>query len=206
MRWTTSSSSSATRRPPASGGRMIAETVEQVELPALDAIVHRGVHYLRVLAALAAELRPRTYLEIGTHKGDSLKQFPDADAVCVDPGFEVEGDVLFKRPRTFFFQTTSDDFFASYRAQELLGSPIDIAFIDGMHRFENVLRDFIQVEREVHADSLIVLHDCLPPHPAMTWRRPNEREALLRAAPGLPAPPENAWTGDVYKILEALKA
>jgi hypothetical protein len=44
----------------------------------------------------------------------------------------------------------------------LFGGPIELAFIDGLHRFEQVLRDFINVERHSTAGTVVLLHDCLP--------------------------------------------
>jgi hypothetical protein len=41
---------------------------------------------------------------------------------------------------------------------------IDRAFIDGMHCFEFVLRDFINTERYMSWTSVIVFNDVLPPH------------------------------------------
>ena len=38
----------------------------------------------------------------------------------------------------------------------------DIAFLDGMHRAEYLLRDFMNTERFSHERTLILLHDCLP--------------------------------------------
>ncbi len=169
----------------------------------IEPLTHGGVQYLRFLGLLAAQLRPRRYLEVGTREGASLKQFPHAAAICVDPAFQIDSDVLLQRRETFFFQTTSDDFFARHSVQELLGGPFDVAFLDGMHLFEYLLRDFVNAEREAHRGSIIVLHDCLPTHPAMTWRRPEEREALLHAADGA-TPPAAYWAGDVYKIVPML--
>jgi Methyltransferase domain len=37
-----------------------------------------------------------------------------------------------------------------------------MAFIDGLHHFEQVLRDFINVEKRATSEGLIVIHDCIP--------------------------------------------
>ncbi len=169
---------------------------------------HEGVFYRQLLALLGAELRPRTYFEIGTRAGESMKQF-DADTICVDPEFTIKGEVILRRRRTFFFQMPSDEFLAQYDITDLFGGPFDIAFLDGMHLFEYLLRDFIATERHAGARSLIVLHDCLPPHPAITGRDEaagREPEPEPGAWSELPEAPKGAWTGDVYRMLFALAA
>ena len=42
------------------------------------------------------------------------------------------------------------------------GTSLDLSFIDGMHLFEYVLRDFMNVERFSRWDTAIVLDDMLP--------------------------------------------
>ncbi|WP_407688582.1 glycosyltransferase 61 family protein [Mycobacterium sp. HUMS_1102779] len=156
-----------------------------------------GVPYLDFLAALHTHLTPRTYLEVGTARGDSL-ELAGCDAIAVDPGFQLEVTATGKRRRTFFFQMTSDDFFTTENVRELLGRPVDMAFLDGLHRFEFLLRDLIGTEAACHPRSLILLHDCVPLNPRM---------ALRQWLPGGPLETETAsfWTGDVWKLLPILK-
>ena len=89
----------------------------------------------------------------------------------------------------FFFQMSSDKFFSRYRPSELFGCPIDMAFLDGMHLLEFILRDFIQVEKHSRRNSLIIMHDCIPADANMTSR-------IHELG--------TAWTGDVWKILLVL--
>jgi hypothetical protein len=156
-----------------------------------------GVPYWDFLTALHAHLAPRTYLEIGTEGGGSLA-LADCDTISVDPQFQLQVSATGNRRRTFFFQMPSDTFFATENVRELLGRPLDIAFLDGMHRFEFLLRDLIGAEAACHPRSLILLHDCVPLNPRMALRQ------------RLPADPSEgvlptAWTGDVWKLLPILK-
>jgi len=144
-----------------------------------------GVHYLDFLRLFVTHIKPASYIELGTATGGSLAQIP-CDAVCVDPAFTIGRPVFLNRKRTFFFQMTSDDFFAENDLKTYFPAGVDVAFLDGLHLFEYLLRDFINVERFCNKRSIILLHDCLPGNVAMTSRR---------FRPGID------WTGDVWKIL-----
>jgi hypothetical protein len=152
-----------------------------------------GVPYLDFLAAFHTHLMPRAYLEVG-----EALSVAACDAIAVGPQFQLKAGATGNRRRTLFFQMPSDTFFATENARELLGRPVDMAFLDGMHRFEFLLRDLIGAEAVCHRRSLILLHDCVPLNPRMASRR---------WLPGDPSEKETAdfWTGDVWKLLPILK-
>lgn len=145
--------------------------------------------YIDVLERLHRSLRPKSYLEIGTLSGTSLRLARCA-SIAIDPRFALDKDVLADKPSCQFFQMTSDEFFAQHSPTTLLGRPVDMAFLDGMHYAEFLLRDFINTERHARRNSLIVLHDCVPANIEMTTRQ------LIPGA---------AWTGDVWKVVPMLK-
>ena len=76
---------------------------------------HLGIDYLTFMSYMAKALHPSSYFEIGTNTGSSLKLF-SCDAACVDPNFQINDDILMHRKKTFFFQMTSDEFFAGDRS------------------------------------------------------------------------------------------
>jgi hypothetical protein len=149
---------------------------------------HVGVDYITFMEYMARVLRPTSYFEIGTNTGNTLIPFP-CDAVCVDPQFQISRDVIARRKRTFFFQMTSDEFFAENNLSIFFPHGVDMVFLDGLHRFEFLLRDFINTEKFCHKGSIMLMHDCLPYDVAITPR------ALIWAD----------WAGDVCKILPILK-
>jgi hypothetical protein len=171
---------------------MISQYIKEV-----GPLVHNGLQYLDFLALLDTTLRPSCYLEIGTCEGQSLAAFK-CDVLCIDPKFIIEMSPLRDRKRAFFFQMGSDDFFRQHRVRDFFATGPDICFLDGMHRFEYLLRDFINVEAACHRNSLILMHDCLPFNERMAERTarldPLEDESTRRA-----------WTGDVWRILTVLK-
>src|SRR5271166_2354340 len=143
-------------------------------LPDLD-----GPHYLDYIRSLHCSLGPRAYLEIGTQAGDSLT-LASCASIAVDPKFAVKSDVLGKKPMCLMYQSTSDDFFSTYDPIKLLGRPLDLVFLDGLHLYEILLRDFIHTERFCRADSLVMIHDCIPTDVYIADRRddPEQRRAI----------------------------
>lgn len=147
-----------------------------------------GEDYFRVLGRIHRHLRPRTYLEIGVSRGESLAcVLPETQVLGIDPA-----PGLGKPPsaNVRIYRVTSDDFFASYSPRaELAGQPIELAFIDGMHHFEYALRDFINVERACSGSSVILMHDCYPL---------DERTAQREQVTGF-------WSGDIWRLVLLLR-
>jgi hypothetical protein len=129
-----------------------------------------GPAYYQVLNWIHRILEPANYLEIGVYKGYSLTQvLPGTPSIGVDPSPTIETEL---DQETRIYELTSDDFFARYDPDELLGGPVQLAFIDGLHLFEQVLRDFINVERHSTTDTVVLLHDCLPLDQVTASREP----------------------------------
>ena len=160
-----------------------------------------GATYLTVLERLHAVLRPRNYFEVGTFDGTSLALARCA-SIAVDPGFPFAdmttvGRVIDK-PQLMMFRMTSDAFFAAHNPATLFGGPVQFAFLDGMHRCEFLLRDFINTERHCARNSVIALHDCLPLEEPIT-----DRAYLAK----VPVAPWRAWwwAGDVWRTARLLR-
>lgn len=158
---------------------------------------HPGIGYLDFFTMLDQQLAPRTYLEIGTNAGASVERF-SCDAICIDPKLLVERNVWAPRRRSFLFQMTADDFFRDEDVHLYFPKGPDIVFLDGMHLFEYLLRDFINAEKVCHARSLVLIHDCLPLSPRMA-------ERAYQAGAEAEGEYRWAWTGDVWKMLYAFK-
>ena len=120
-----------------------------------------GPDYYHVLQRIHSVLAPKSYLEIGTRDGGSLAQ-ANCASIAIDPQFDLRMEVIGHKPSCHFYQQTSDSFFAERDPTAILGRPIDFAFLDGMHLYEFLLRDFINVERHCRPNSVIALHDCIP--------------------------------------------
>lgn len=156
-------------------------------LGTLARLLFPGPTYREVLAFLHQRLQPRTYLEIGVEFGLTLRLSERSErAVGVDPNPRPRHRLP---PHTRVFAERSDDFFSAHSRQDIFGEHwVDLAFIDGMHRFEYVLRDFCNVEAWCAPSATVILHDCLPVAPISAER---ERQTQF-------------WVGDTWKALECL--
>jgi methyltransferase family protein len=157
-----------------------------------------GDNYLDLLDRLHRQLRPKSYVEIGTAAGDSLALARCA-SLAVDPNFTLSSAApVSNKPLCALYQMPSDKFFATVDPTVVLGRRIDLAFLDGMHLSEFLLRDFLNVERFCHSNSVIVLHDCLPLHHIMAKRKhSNDRQLHPHRM--------HWWTGDVWRCALLLK-
>lgn len=148
------------------------------------AVTRGEVRYTQTLAEIHTALAPRAYLEIGVRTGRSLR-LADCPAIGIDPAPRLDQPL---RDGHRIFEMTSDDFFDGAALRELAEQPPDLIFIDGMHVFEFVLRDFINAERWAAPSSLIVIDDIYPNHPAQATRQ--QRTPI--------------WMGDVWKLHQVL--
>ena len=144
----------------------------------------------QLLRGLHEVLEPRTYFEIGVRDGMSLA-LSRARSVGVDPFFRITREV---RCDVHLVSTTSDEFFDREHPFAHFDEPVvDLAFIDGMHLSEFVLRDFINTEKFCSAGSVVVFDDVLPRSVEEAGRG---REGNAR---------HGAWAGDVFKALQSMK-
>ena len=116
---------------------------------------------------LAARVGPDcAYLEIGCDKDQLFSSLPVRRKIGVDP---VSGGNR---------RMTSDAFFAEN------DQTFDLAFIDGLHTYEQLHRDVANALRVVRPGGWIGIHDLVP----VNWK-----EAHVPRLQG-------AWTGDVWKV------
>jgi hypothetical protein len=132
------------------------------------------------LAQLHELLRPATYLEVGVQAGGSLALAAYSQlAIGVDPY-----PLINQSGNQQIYPVFSREFFGA--KPDL--PPVDLAFIDGSHLFEDALWDFAHIEKYLHAKSVVVFDDILPYNEAIANREQ----------------PPGDWTGDVWKCTHAL--
>ncbi len=147
-----------------------------------------GDSYHEWLVRFHQWLQPATYLEIGVQTGQTLRfAQPPTVAVGVDPNPILQYPLS---DTTQMFNLESDVFFAQHDLAEVMGhAKLDLAFIDGLHVYDQVLRDFMNVERFSHPGTVVVLHDVRP----------------LDNISSDPVSHSNFNSGDAWKVMAALR-
>lgn len=149
-----------------------------------------GLGYLKFLKRVHATLDPKWYLEIGTSRGDSLA-LSKARSIAIDPKFRLKHDVFTGKDELRMFQMPSDTYFQD-NGEHRNHPKIDLAFLDGMHLFEFLLRDFMGTEKVARKNGTIILHDCVPMSYAAADRNWDRKVT-------------KQWTGDVWKVVPILR-
>ena len=111
------------------------------------------------------------YLEIGCHRDRTFSKVSADVKVGVDP--KSGGTV----------RMTSDEFFQQNQQR------FDVVFIDGLHHWEQVIRDVQNSLNFLNPGGVILLHDCLP-----QAREHQLRDKVTRS-----------WNGDVWRAVVELR-
>ena len=109
----------------------------------------------------------QSYLEIGCYKNDLFDKIKCNIKVGVDP---ISGGTVRK---------TSDDYYKTNKEK------FDIIFIDGLHHYEQVIKDIHNSLNVLNENGVILLHDCLPN---------NLYEQIVPRC-------KHIWNGDVWKAI-----
>jgi hypothetical protein len=144
----------------------------------------------RRLNYLIRELHLRSYLEIGVFEGETFANVTARRRHGVDPN-PLFDTVLLPRGASFAV-TTSDAFFATIRPSKRF----DVAFLDGLHTFDQTYRDLINTF--AHMRSGVIVIDDTVPSDEYSAIPDQEASYAARAAAGLEGRP---WHGDVWRVV-----
>jgi len=144
-----------------------------------------GPSYTDWLTWFHESIQPINYLEIGVETGKSL-QYAKSPTRCfgVDPAADITFSITAPHK---IYNETSDSFFKS-SVKDIVGD-VQLAFIDGLHEFDQVLKDFINTEKLCQPNAVIVFHDVYPVIPETATREWST----------------HYWAGDSWKIMHILK-
>jgi len=146
---------------------------------------------------LSSLINAQNYLEIGVCTGKVFNQvtFPGTK-VAVDPVFKFD-TTKFSNPNTLFFECTSDHFFEQYAGN----ISFDIAFIDGLHTYDQTFADLCNVLLFCKNSSFILIDDTFPSDQFSALRSQRLCGLKRGESQGWREKVSSAWHGDTYKIM-----
>lgn len=148
------------------------------------------LNYVRFFRRLHSAVLVDWYMEVGCRTGRILRN-SRSKTIAVDPFSQIDSNAIGAKAAFHAVQTTSDDFWSSgFLAKNDI--KVSLAFLDGMHLMEFLLRDIIAAEAAADPSGALILHDCCPYTIAMTTR-------------DLDNLPLGSWTGDVWKLIPILQ-
>jgi hypothetical protein len=100
----------------------------------------------------------------------------------------------------------SNDFFQKH-TDLLKQRKVDVAFVDGLHNFEQSLADVENSLKYLDDKGVIIVHDCNPPTEANAYPvKHSINEAIEKAARGEIPGWNGTWNGDVWKTVVYLRS
>jgi hypothetical protein len=136
-----------------------------------------------------------SYLEIGVFKGVTFNRLKAARKVGVDPKFAFDFSPIAAADASIeFWQVTSDCYFGTVADPSRL---FDVVYLDGLHTFEQTLRDLLNAMSLIKSDGVIVIDDVFPS--SYVASLPSlEAFKQVRIASGVQS---RDWMGDVYRLI-----
>ena len=146
--------------------------------------------------AISSIINANNYLEIGISSGNTFLKIDAPFKVGVDPRFKFDYH-QHVTPDILFYPSTSDSFFQ----EEAHSLPLfDFIYLDGLHTFEQTLRDFIFSLRFSHKKTVFLLDDTIPTG-IFASLRDSRHSKIYRTLCGIKT---GAWMGDVFKVVLAI--
>ena len=152
-----------------------------------------------IIQKLVKLIQAQKYLEIGVAGGNCFLKIKVPKKIGVDPEFSIPKTKDYEKilknklnKTNEYYEMTSDDFF-KIKPDILTNSNLDIVFIDGLHTYEQSLKDVNNSLKYLNKRGFIILHDCNPTSEELA--RPAKRKDW-----------EGCWCGDVWKTIADLRS
>ena len=122
---------------------------------------------IEIIKKIISKEKYKSYLEIGCDNDENFSQIIIDHKIGVDP---LKGGTIRK---------TSDEFFKNNKKK------FDIIFLDGLHTYEQTIKDIDNSLKFINDKGVIIIHDCLP---KKIWNQ------IVPRVYG-------HWNGDVWKAI-----
>jgi hypothetical protein len=135
--------------------------------------------------------QPR-YLEVGVYQGETFHAVKAAHKVAVDPRFRIKDSE--REATSEYHEVTSDKYFDDL---DVHAAPFDVIYLDGLHTFEQTLRDLMNAVDFLQPDGVVVIDDVRPNSYSSSLPDINETYAVRRAVHDR----DLNWMGDVFRLV-----
>ena len=138
-----------------------------------------------------------SYLEIGVQAGHTFHALRAADKTAVDPHFifdvrAARADPANKACR--YFEVTSDVYFSDIQER---GKKYNMVFVDGLHTFDQTLKDLLNAVCCLKDDGIIVVDDVMP----SSYQASIPEIDLFESFASAVGSTDGSWMGDVFKVV-----
>jgi hypothetical protein len=162
---------------------------------------------IKIIQRLIGVIQAKNYLEIGVNNGACFLRIRAGYKMAVDPSFKIAPGrklkYFVKNPWNFnnrYFEQTSDDFFKSQKPTLESHKP-RLVLVDGLHTYEQALRDVLNSLSFLDDGGIILMHDCNPltEDAALAAESIDDAKRKLKDYGG-------TWNGDVWKAIVHLRS
>ena len=138
-----------------------------------------------------------SYLEIGVDEGATFHSLKAGRKVAVDPHFKFDTEVSTADPANAnceYHPVNSDIYFANRIDDH---TKFDVVFIDGLHTFDQTMKDLLNAMSCVADNGIIVVDDVIPSSYAASLPDLAEVMRLWEIVPH----DKGSWMGDVFRLV-----
>ncbi len=187
----------------------IKELSAQIPPEHLEYVLHKRLTPSRIrIQSYIDILNAQSYLEVGVFRGRTFLYLDVPFKIGVDPNFQFNVQD-FAHENCLLCEKTSDDFFEKFpelaanlhHAYQNKDFKFDVIFLDGLHTYEQTLKDFENTLPYSHEKTLWIIDDTVPSN-YFSAMNSQSRSQELRTCAGLSQEP--AWHGDVFKAIFAI--
>jgi len=133
------------------------------------------------------------YLEIGVSQGETFNEIRATRKVAVDPQFLFDTKA-FTAGQAEFHEVQSDVYFG-----QIIGADeqFHVIYLDGLHTFEQTLRDLLNAIAHLAPHGVIVVDDTVP----TSYEASIPGLGFFHAVREVAAVKDANWMGDVYRLV-----
>jgi hypothetical protein len=171
--------------------------------------VHKSLNRTVVAQSILNQLGGGSYLEIGVDTGNNFIHINADPKWGVDPAFTLTKRRLLKYQVFAYlglkveklFRMTSDEFFYSQKPM-LAADGISVCLVDGLHTYDQSLRDVLNALTYLKPNGVILMHDCNPATELMAAPATSIEDLIRQGIQDW----DGSWSGDVWKAVINLRS